>query len=168
MDDDDNDPHAALVARVGRALRRVSAQSVLLSETVAARFGMHPTDLESLDVIVMQGPLGAGALGRATGLTSGSVTALLDRLERRGYVERVPDPGDRRRILVRHVPEAVGPIAAVYRTLEGRMGELWADYTEAELAIVADFLERSLERAAECSRTIGGPAATPADSASRR
>ncbi len=156
-DTEEADAHAALVGRVGNAIRRVSAQSVIISETVAARFGMHPTDLESLDLILMSGPLSAGDLGRSTGLSSGSVTALIDRLERQGYVERVADPNDRRRVLVRHIPHAVGPIAAVYRTLEGRMGELWSEYSESELAIIADFLERSLQRAAECSRTLGGP-----------
>ena len=155
-DMEEMDDHAALVRRVGNAIRRVSAQSVIISEAVAARFGMHPTDLESLDLILLGGPLAAGELGRQAGLSSGSVTALIDRLERQGYVERVADPDDRRRVLVRHIPEAVGPIAAVYRTLEGRMGELWSEYSEGELAIVADFLERSLERAADCSRTIGG------------
>jgi DNA-binding MarR family transcriptional regulator len=160
MDDDAfdrPDEHAELIRRVGMAIRRVSAQSVIISEAVAARFAMHPTDLESLDLIVLQGPLSAGALARSTGLSTGSVTALIDRLERAGYVERVADPADRRRVLVRHIAEAVGPIAAVYRTMEGRMGELWSEYSESELATVADFLERSLDLAVVCTETLKAP-----------
>ena len=91
-----------LVERVGVAVRRMGAQSVLASETIAAIFGRHKTDLESLDLIYLKGgACSAGELARATGLTSGSTTALIDRLERAGYAVREDDPNDRRRQIVR-------------------------------------------------------------------
>jgi len=68
---------------------------------IAARFGLHATDLEVPDLISMRGQVTAGELALATGLPSGAATALIDRLERGGYVARVADREDRRRVLVR-------------------------------------------------------------------
>src|SRR5262245_24811116 len=97
----------ALVEEVGLLLRKVSAQSVINSQVVAERFGLHTTDLECLDLIVMRGRTSAGELAAATGLTSGAMTALLDRLEAAGYIVRTPDPDDRRRHLISVRPEAI-------------------------------------------------------------
>ncbi|HEX6996672.1 MAG TPA: MarR family transcriptional regulator [Gammaproteobacteria bacterium] len=139
-----------LVARVGVAVRKMGAQSVITSRAVASRFGLHTTDLEVLDLIYLRGPVSAGELAAATGLTSGSVTALIDRLASAGYVERGLDPADRRRVLVRVRPAAVAPIERVYRGMQQRMFALWSTYGERELAAILDFLSRSTELAVEC------------------
>jgi DNA-binding MarR family transcriptional regulator len=94
------------VACLGEQVRRMGAQSVL-SKTVAARFGLNTGDLECLDLIYLRGQASAGELARAMGLTSGAVTALIDRLERAGNVERTDGPADRRRREVRILPEAI-------------------------------------------------------------
>ena len=103
------DRKQTLVARLGEQVRRMGAQSVLISKTVAGRFGLNTSDLECLDLIYLRGQASAGELARATGLTSGAVTALIDRLERAGYVERTDDPTDRRRREVRILPGAIRP-----------------------------------------------------------
>ena len=105
-----------LVEQVGMHVRRMGAQSVILSEVMAKRFGLHTTDLECLDLIFLRKDPTAGELAKATGLTSGAVTALIDRLQNAGYVERVADPSDRRRVHVRIKPDAIKPI----ETLRGR------------------------------------------------
>ncbi|MSP74876.1 MAG: MarR family transcriptional regulator [Rhodospirillaceae bacterium] len=117
---------------------------------MAARFGLNTTDLEGLDLIQLQGQVSAGQLATATGLTSGAVTALIDRLERAGYVERVDDPADRRRVLVRIRSGAIVEIAKVYVPMQKRMFALWSKYNADELAIIEDFLSRSLELSVEC------------------
>lgn len=81
-----------LVARVGIAVREMGAQSVITSRTIADRFALHTTDLEVLDIIFLRKQASVGELADATGLTSGSVTALIDRLAKAGYVERCDDP----------------------------------------------------------------------------
>ena len=91
---------------------------------VAGRFGLNTSDLECLDLIYLRGHASAGELARATGLTSGAVTALIDRLERAGYVERTDDPTDRRRREVRILADAIEPIQAVYQPMQARMVEL--------------------------------------------
>ncbi len=146
--------HAMLVTELGRAVRRMGAQSVIASRAIADRFGLHTTDLEVLDLIFMRGEASAGELAEATGLTSGSVTALIDRLVRAGYVERHADPADRRRVMVRARPDAIGPIEAVYRPIQAAMSELWSSYDEAALRTVLDFVARSTDLHVGCLKDI--------------
>lgn len=138
------------VARVGNLVRRMGAQSVIVSQTVAARFGLNTTDLEGLDLIQLQGRVSAGQLAAATGLTSGAVTALIDRLERAGYVERIDDPADRRRVLVRIREGAIVEIAKVYAPMQKRMFALWSQYSVDELKVIEDFLTGSLDLSVDC------------------
>ncbi len=138
------------VGRIGNIVRRMGAQSVIVSQTVAARFGLNTTDLECLDLIQLEGKVSAGQLATATGLTSGATTALIDRLERAGYVERFDDPADRRRVLVRIRKGSIDEIAKVYGPMQKRMFALWSGYSEAELAVIEDFLSRSLALSVEC------------------
>jgi len=81
-------PIQELVERVGIEVRRMGAQRVMRSQAIAEQLGMHTTDLECLDLIYLHGRALAGELAQATGLTSGAVTALIDRLETGGYVVR--------------------------------------------------------------------------------
>lgn len=143
------------VGRIGNIVRRMGAQSVIVSQTVAARFGLNTTDLECLDLIQLEGKASAGQLAAATGLTSGATTALIDRLERAGYVERFDDPADRRRVLVRIRKGSIDEIAKAYGPMQKRMFALWSGYSEAELAVIEDFLSRSLELSVECVADLG-------------
>lgn len=146
--------HRELVARVGLQVRQMGAQGVMTSQIVAARFGLHTTDLECLDLIYLRKQATAGELAAATGLTSGAVTALIDRLESTGYVERVPDAEDRRRIQVRIRPTAVEPIKAVYAPIQKQMFKLWSSYSARDLKVIADFLSRSRDLAVMCAAEI--------------
>ena len=150
--------HEALIARVGIAIRRMGAQSVITGRTVAARFGLHPSDLEVLDLIFLREQASAGELAEATGLTSGSVTALIDRLAAAGYVERHADPGDRRKVLVRIRHRAVSPIKATYATMQKRMFALWSTYGSRDLELIADFASRSTALAVDCCKDIAAQA----------
>jgi DNA-binding MarR family transcriptional regulator len=133
----------ALAGRLMLALRRSSAAGVLHGQAIARRVGVNSTDLECLDLILMSGPSTAGEIARHTGLTSGAVTALIDRLERPGLVERAADPADRRKVLVRVREDKIGPIAQLYAPLEKSMQALLAGYSKEELKVLIDFAERS-------------------------
>lgn len=143
-----------LVARVGLQVRQMGAQSVMTSQIVAARFGLHTTDLECLDLIYLRKQATVGELSAATGLTSGAMTALIDRLERAGYVERVADAEDRRRIWVRIKPASIEPIKAVYAPIQKQMFKLWSSYSARDLEVIADFLSRSRDLAVMCAAEI--------------
>ena len=105
---------------------------------------MNPTDLESLDLLTMHGPVPAGRLAELTGLTTGAITGVVDRLERAGYARREPDPTDRRRVIVRPLAENAEPeIAPLYEPLARAMAELYSGYSEQDLALILDFVTRA-------------------------
>src|ERR687894_1475400 len=99
-----SDDQFDLVAEISREVRWLSARSVLFSHLAAERVGLRPTDLEALDILALTGPIPAGRLAALTGLSSGSVTALIDRLETAGGGRRELDSTDRRRGIVQPLP----------------------------------------------------------------
>src|SRR5215813_713559 len=90
--------------------RRLSTATILFHQAVADRLGLNLTDHKCVDLLLLHGPLTAGELASMTALTTGAITAALDRLGRAGFVRREADPGDRRRVVVRPVP---GRVAAL-------------------------------------------------------
>src|SRR5207244_11106094 len=85
------------IDNVLRSLRRVNLQGSFFGQTVAIRFGLSESDIETLEALIDRGASTAGRLSELTGLTSGAVTRVVDRLEQAGYVRRGPDPAHRRR-----------------------------------------------------------------------
>jgi DNA-binding MarR family transcriptional regulator len=149
-----------------RALRRVSVQGSFFGQTVAIRFGLSESDVETLESLIELGATTAGRLSELTGLTSGAVTRVIDRLEQAGYVRRVPDPADRRRVIVEVVPEKV---AAIQSTL-GRIGEAGAEeigrYTDGQLELIGDFLSRMEQITRDQATTLREHPEAPADGGS--
>jgi len=136
---------AELVDAVLRASRKGSAQAALFSQAVADRLGLAGSDVECLDILEQEGRLTVGRLAELTGLTTGSATRMVDRLEQAGYVRRVPDPADRRRVLVEPVPERLAGVGALHDSLRSAGRELIAGYDDAQLAAIASYLEGSVE-----------------------
>jgi len=136
-----------LLADVLREVRRMTAQSVLISEAVSARFGLNSSDLECLDLALLSGGATAGEFAKATGLTTGAITGVIDRLERAGYVRRERDPVDRRKVVVRARPAMTRRIAPVYDSLQREMTALWSRFNDEQLALILDFLTRSCDLA---------------------
>ncbi len=134
---------AALLAALDRAMRLVSAQSVLFSQAAADRLGMNSTDIECLDLLVLNGAVPAGRLAELTGLTTGAITGVIDRLERAGYVRRERDPNDRRKVIVQPLPERLAAAGPVYLPMAQAMDELFASYTDEQLIVILDFATRA-------------------------
>jgi DNA-binding MarR family transcriptional regulator len=133
-----------LLQALEEMVRKVGAQSVLISDLVATRVGLNSTDLECLDLLYLSGATTAGALARHTGLTTGATTAVIDRLERAGFVRRRRDAADRRCVLVEVVPASARRIQPLYALLGTRMAELNTQYTDDQLATIVDYLSRAL------------------------
>jgi DNA-binding MarR family transcriptional regulator len=121
-----------------------AARVVLFHSAVAAKLGLHPTDLKCLRLLGKE-PMSAGALGEQTGLTGAAVTALVDRLERAGYVVRERGRDDRRRVTVRAAPEKLREIDTLYAGQYARMSKLLARYTLEEFSAIASFLEQTTQ-----------------------
>src|SRR5438132_5236412 len=100
----------------------------MFHQTVADRLGLNPTDHKCVDLLLLKGPMTAGELADSTGLTTGAITGAVDRLEKAGYVHRQPDPGDRRRVIVRVVSRRVGEIGRLFESLAAATAELSLRY----------------------------------------
>jgi len=125
-----------------RALRRVNLQGSFFGQTVAIRFGLSESDIETLEALIDMGASTAGRLSELTGLTSGAVTRVIDRLEQSGFVRRVPDPADRRRVIVEAIPEKVAAVQSTLNRVGSASAEEISRYTDAQLTLITDFLTR--------------------------
>ena len=138
-----------LLKALDETLRKVSAQSVLMNDTVAKLVGANGTDLEWLDLLGLGGPTTAGKLAAHTGLTTGATTAVIDRLERAGFARRLRNTEDRRSVLVEALPERLRQIEALYQPLAVAVARLNEEYGDRQLAVVVDYLSRAVTLAAE-------------------
>ena len=129
---------------------------VMFHEAVGSRLGLSAADHKALGIVLREGPLTSGALAERTGLSGGAVTGLVDRLERAGHVERLADPRDRRRVLVQAVPRDRSELGPVFAALGERMGEAMAGYDEEQLAVIADFVRRTITVLTEQTRRLSG------------
>lgn len=125
-----------------RSLRRVNLQGSLFGQTVAIRFGLTESDIEALEVLIDSGAATAGRLSDLTGLTTGAVTRVIDRLEQAGYVRRIPDPADRRRVIVEVVPERIAPVEKTIARVGDASASVIIGYSEGDLKVINDFLTR--------------------------
>ena len=130
--------HAELVGQI----RRFIAGTILFNPKVADRVGLHLTDMQCVNLLDLLGPVTPGRLAACTGLTTGGVTVMLDRLEKAGLVKREPNPNDRRSVLVRIDPKKLRKINALYKGINEQLGAFLAETSEAELRSVAAFFSR--------------------------
>lgn len=145
---------AALLAEVERAARESSTASVLLHGAIAERLGLSATDEKTLEVLDRLGPLTAGDLARHTGLATASVTSLIDRLEAKGFVRRVRDTADRRRVIVERTTAHDTELAAIFGPVQAGFAKSLDRYTEPQLEAIADFLTRGAVWAREHTARI--------------
>jgi DNA-binding MarR family transcriptional regulator len=146
-----------LMARLWDLGRIMSTQTVFLHQAIAQSVGLNATDTKCIDLI-LRGPtdsITAGWLSEMTGLTTGAVTHILDRLEKRGFIERVRDTADRRKVLVRARPEAIEPLVPKYEAIGKAYMKLLEEYSDRDLQLICEYFEKAsalTER--ELARTI--------------
>ncbi|MEU3830572.1 MarR family transcriptional regulator [Streptomyces sp. NPDC029080] len=137
---------ARLYEELSRESRRYLAAYVLFNQAIADHLGLHPTDVQGLSLLTAEpGPLTVKQIADMTGLTTGSATRLVDRLERDGYVVRSIDQQDRRRVLVTPVPEGIARVTAVWDELGQAWQELLDDHTEDELQVITRHMRRAYD-----------------------
>lgn len=133
-------------ARRGTEQARLLRQVVLLHQQVRIHLcrlmGMHDTDYAAI-ALLMRGPLGPSTLASALGLSTAAATAMVDRLEAAGHAERLPHAQDRRRTLVRLLPESQHQVQAEVDRMADATGLLLEDFDDRERAAVARYLERT-------------------------
>ena len=138
------DNHEALTQELIIQFRYVSANSVMFSQVVAGKVGLHSTDNECLDFLLLNGPSTAGQLARYTGLTTGAVTAMVDRLVKAGYVRREHSEDDRRKVVVIPNQEKIEQEIAPHSMHMGTaLVTLCAEFSEDELAVILLFMSKA-------------------------
>ncbi len=135
------DPRQVAVAGIGVAMQRYQRSVQAFDDAVGRSLEVGPADLRCLDWLA-DGPKTAGEVARGAGLKPAATTALLDRLERRGLVERVPDDADRRRVLVRMTARAEQEVGALYGPMVAEGAALFDDLTADDLEALARLLGR--------------------------
>jgi DNA-binding MarR family transcriptional regulator len=125
------------------AMRRTSSVGQLLSQAAAERIGINVTDLNCLNVIALTGSMTAGELAKATGLTTASITGVLDRLEESGFVRRERDPDDRRRVnVVLNAGHALRDVAPVFAPMLKAWRGAATRYSDEELRMFVEFQQQ--------------------------
>lgn len=138
-----------LINELNRELRAGQAVTDAFDDAVAERIGINRTDLRCLDIVARAGKIGAGDLGRASGLTSGAVTAVLDRMERAGFCRRSKGADDRRRVFVETTAKFNSAAREAYAPVLRQAQRELKRFTVKELDAIGDFLrlDRELKQA---------------------
>jgi DNA-binding MarR family transcriptional regulator len=154
-------PSKDLVERLYAVVRGIGDQAESTREVIAGVLGLHRTDLAGVDFLyAKQGACTAGELSKATGLSSGATTTLIDRLEKAGFVAREDDPNDRRRQMVRLSDRASKRCEAIYEPIRKDLFRLWSSYTADELELVEGFITRGIKLHAESLERLGSVSKT--------
>jgi DNA-binding MarR family transcriptional regulator len=140
---------------IKESLRALSLQLSLLNHRVGARLDLRDVDFDCLDLVERHGPLSPTALARRAGLHPATMTGVLDRLERGGWIARERDPADRRAVVIRALRERSGEVYRLFGGMNGRLDELCAGYDEAELELLAGFLDRVTEAGRDATDELG-------------
>lgn len=135
-------------------MRDLAVQLSLLTHQIGGRLDLKGADLDCLDLIDRHGPIGPGALARRTGLHPATMTGIIDRLERGGWITRERDPNDRRAITVQFVRTRGREILRLFGGMNTAMTQICAGYTDDELAVIAGFVRRTAEAATEAATEL--------------
>ncbi len=138
--------------------RELSTRTVLFHAAIAEHMGLSQGDHKALDLINDAANAGAtmtaGQLAEATGLTTGAITGLIDRLETANLVRRVPDPQDRRKVVLEPTHARDDELWAAFSGIGQRTTEMTERYTDAELELISDFIRRSIELTVQETRRL--------------
>ncbi|MEZ4370954.1 MAG: MarR family transcriptional regulator [Polyangiaceae bacterium] len=128
--------------------RKASTYTLLLHQLIAEHLNLNPTDHKVLDFMQSAGPeppMTAGRLAEISGLSSGAITGVLDRLEKGRFIRRERDPKDRRSVIIRFLPDRLPDLESTFAPLGEASAELWAEYGPSEQALIYDYFQRTFE-----------------------
>ncbi|AIC16460.1 putative transcriptional regulator, MarR family [Nitrososphaera viennensis EN76] len=145
-----------IIEAIGEKFTEMSTETILFHQAVADIVGLHITDHKCMHFIHRFGAMPAGRLAELTGLTTGAVTGIIDRLEKAGYVRRMDDPKDRRRTIVEPIrnKKLERKIEMIFMPLHERMQKLLSSYSDSELAFLLDAVTKTVELTHEESKKL--------------
>lgn len=124
--------------------KELSVWMILFHEAIASKLKIHTTDLKCLSIINRTENITAGEIAKHTGLTTGSVTALINRLEKRGFVTRIKDPDDNRKVIIKANQSKQKEIRNLYKSFNSAITNLYSQYSQKELLLIGKFLAESV------------------------
>jgi DNA-binding MarR family transcriptional regulator len=137
------DERRRLAMSFALAVRKTGSLMNLMSQAAAERAGLNATDLNCLNILSFSGSMTAGEMARATGLTTASITGVVDRLEAAGFVSRERDLADRRRVVITIVLEkALREVASQFAPMVTDWQELAASYSDDQLRLIVEFYDQ--------------------------
>ena len=154
---------AKLMQELEHALRRSSGQGAIYAQTVADVAGVSRSDMECLDFLNLEGRVTAGRLAEVTGLTTGAITGVVDRLEKAGLVRRERDGEDRRKVFIAVVPENVAKIGRLYEPMQRAVLNDWETYADAELKVLLRFATQGYRTMLEATANLKAMIEAPKD-----
>jgi DNA-binding MarR family transcriptional regulator len=145
-----------IIRAISDKFREMSTETIMFHQAIADVLGLHITDHKCLDLITRYGSMPAGRLAELTGLTTGAVTGIIDRLEEAGYVRRTNDPKDRRRTIVQPTQnkKLEKKIEMLFVPLRDRMHKLLSAYSDSELTFLLEATTKFLEQTHEESKKL--------------
>ena len=145
-----------IIEAINDKFREMSTETILFHQAIANVLGLHITDHKCLDLIYRFGAMPAGRLAELTGLTTGAVTGIIDRLENAGYVRRTNDPKDRRRTIIEATrnKRLERELGLIFTPLHERMYKLLSSYSDNELSFLLDAMDKTLEETREESKKL--------------
>jgi DNA-binding MarR family transcriptional regulator len=146
-------------AEIRDSIRALRIQLSLLNYRVGSQLELKDVDLDCFDIIDSYGPLSPSALARRAGLHPATMTGILDRLERGGWIVRERDPSDRRAVVIRARRERYAELLRLYAGMNRAMNKLLADYSDSELELIADFLRRTVDAGRNATDALTGDSA---------
>ena len=152
-----------LLQELEEAMRRSSAQGVMYGQAVASIAGIAQSDMECMDILFLEGRVTAGRLAEVTGLTTGAITGVVDRLEKAGYVRRERDASDRRKVFISVVVEKAEEIGKFYVPMQAAMQKVWGAYSDEELRLLLRFANDGYKGVLEATEALKGVIDTPAE-----
>lgn len=141
---------------IKESLRELSVQLSLLNHQVGAHVDLKDVDFDCVDLVARYGPLSPSALARRAGLHPATMTGILDRLERGGWVVRERDPADRRSVVVKALRERNAELFGLFSGMNASMDDIFAGYGDAELDLIADFLRRTASAGQSATEELAG------------
>ena len=158
---------AALLQELENAMRKASAQGTMFAMAVADRAGISSSDMDCMDFLNVEGRMTAGRLAELTGLTTGAITGVIDRLEKAGFVRRERDESDRRKVFIAPVAERMMAIGRPYKLMQRAMEKQSEGYTDAELKLLLRYATESYQSILGATNELkamieGSPKAKPA------
>ncbi|MFG3257883.1 MarR family winged helix-turn-helix transcriptional regulator [Streptomyces sp. NPDC048172] len=160
---DSEEHRAEVIGELIRAEREMSSVAVMFHSAIAEKRGLSAIETKALDWLDRDGALTAKELVHRSGLAPASVTGLVDRLAKKGYVRRVPHPTDQRRVLIEIIPEGHADMQVLFEDFKHEVQELHSEFTTEELELVARFIGEATRRQRRAAARLRGPGTADGD-----